>query len=81
MYYDHKKPDVMNWRLLEGSTLVGQFDFPKLLPVHNVHPVDLVPFNQIGTAKDKENSWFHFMWMITGLSGFGECLSIICLFY
>ncbi len=60
MYYDRKKPDVMNWRLLEGSILVGKYDFPKLLPVHNAHPVNLVPFNQIGTAKDKQNSWFHF---------------------
>lgn len=60
MYFDNKKPDVMNWRLLEGAELVGKYGLPKLMPVINANPQNLVPFHHIGVAKDKENSWFHF---------------------
>lgn len=60
MYYDGKKPDVMNWHLLEGATLVGQFDLPRLAPVDHVNPQNLVPFHHVGSEKYKDESWFHF---------------------
>lgn len=60
MYYDGKKPDVMNWRLIEGAELVGEYGFPKLMPVIDAMPSHLVPFHHIGVEKNKGNSWFHF---------------------
>ena len=33
---------------------------PKLQPVHDVEPENLVPFHMAKTAKDPEQRWFHF---------------------
>ncbi len=45
MYYDGKKPDVMNWRLLDGAELIGKFGFPKLMPAINANPPEPCSFS------------------------------------
>ena len=52
--------DSFKWNRLEGVRITSDFDMPIVAPVNNVHPHNLVSFNNAKYCKDKEHSWYHF---------------------
>lgn len=49
-----------HWELIKGAKLTGQYDMPELIAVHDIEPVNLVPFHMTKTTKDPAQNWFHF---------------------
>ncbi|MBR1408403.1 MAG: DUF4417 domain-containing protein [Clostridia bacterium] len=52
--------DTFRWERIKDAELEGKYDMPKLQPVHDVEPENLVPFHMAKTAKNPEQRWFHF---------------------
>ena len=52
--------DTFRWERIKGAELEGKYDMPKLHPVHDVEPENLVPFHMAKTAINPEQRWFHF---------------------
>ncbi len=55
-----RNSDPFKWRLLEGAKLEGKWEMPQLQPIHDVEPVNLVPFHMANTTSQPEIHWFHF---------------------
>lgn len=52
--------DTFRWKCIKGAELEGVFDMPRLRAVHNIEPVNLVPFHMANTTKHPSASWYHF---------------------
>ena len=46
--------DTFRWERIKDVELEGKYDMPKLQPVHDVEPENLVPFHMAKTAKEPE---------------------------
>ena len=61
MKFDKLKAfDTFRWERIKNAELVGKYDMPKLQPVHNLRPENLVPFHMTKTTKNPGHHWFHF---------------------
>jgi len=56
----YKHADVFYWERIKGANLVGRYELPELVAVHDVEPHDFVPFHMAKTVKDPTNRWYHF---------------------
>ena len=52
--------DTFKWNWIKGAKLEGKFDMPKLRPVHELEPENLLPFHIAKAEKEPANRWFHF---------------------
>ena len=59
-YNKLKVHDTFKWERIHGADLEGRYDMPKLSPVHDLRPENLVPFHMLNTTKNPECHWFHF---------------------
>jgi hypothetical protein len=60
MYSKFNRYGILNSKLLTGAEFEGPLHMPKLAPVNNVKPCDLVPFHMTKTTKEPRGKWFHF---------------------
>ena len=61
MKFDKLKAfDTFRWERIKNAELVGKYDMPKIQPVHNLRPENLVPFHMTKTTKNPGHHWFHF---------------------
>ena len=55
-----KIADSFKWNRLEGISITPDFDMPVVAPVNDVHPRNLVSFNNAKYCEGKADSWYHF---------------------
>jgi hypothetical protein len=52
--------NTFHWEELEGAELEGKYDMPKLEPVHDGVPENLVPFHIAVSRQNMQKGWYHF---------------------